>query len=161
MDEYVQLNMNFVRALQSHNSDAALYFASEIEKKFPNHPGIAAFREILSQHSTTIQQRKAAGDYQPPVDDDEDEDEEASASDDEEDDEEEDDDVVAPAPKEPSKPTAAPPRSTSSPKVKGVSIRDFVTLHPSRELDDEMEKLFADADAQVAAEVSRMKSRKP
>lgn len=170
-DDYVQLNVQFLRALHSHNTEAALHFASEIENKFPGNPNIKAFRDVLAEHAQTIQRRKANGEYA-------NEEAESSDSDDDGDEEEEDSEgdsgaesgagskvKYAPQPPQqqagvsPARPSAAASLAKSAGQA--PSIRDYVTLHPSRELDDEVDKMFADADAEIAAELNRRAAKRP
>lgn len=207
MDEYVELNLNFVRALQTGNPDGALFFATEIEKKFPNHPNMVAFREVLAQHAASLQARRGSNGGGPAStsaaaanssdEDDEDEEEEEGeeeeGSDDEEGSEEDEGEsgvkpsqvssknkslpTPQPPPKAAKMPSAAPtqqaPKSppptakhpagggtAAAKNLKAPSVRDFVTLHPSRELDDEVDRMFDDADRQIEAELQRLQLAK-
>ena len=192
MDEYVELNLNFVRALQTGNADGALYFATEIEKKFPNHPNMVAFREVLAQHASSMHSRRGSAAAKTTAANSSSESDEEDEEEDEEDGEEEGED--ADESESDAKPSVGPPQSTSSAKktpspppknnntvapksppptklpvgggtaaaknLKAPSVRDFVMLHPSRELDDEVDKMFDDADKQIAAELQRLQLAK-
>lgn len=165
MDDYIQLNMNFMRAMQNGNADAALFFASEIEKKFPENEGVKQFKEILMKHSSTIASERgvsipsAQGGEESSGEDDEDI--ASSSSSDAEDSSGSDGD----GPAEATFPTHVPARpSNVSPPSRlprqpvqhhQPSIRNLVTMHPNREIDDEVDRMFEDADRQIAAEVQR------
>ncbi|CUG90783.1 Hypothetical protein, putative [Bodo saltans] len=176
MDDYLQLNMNFMRAIQTGNADAALFFASEIEKKYPDNESVKQFKDILMKHSTKLAHERgisipgtnAASVVEEEESESEDEDDNHSSnsgSDGNDDDDgassgdEEEQGVPSPA-REPTRPSSLPPsskatRTPAASQQQQPSIRNLVTLNPNREIDDEVDRMFEDADRQIAEEMQR------
>lgn len=159
-----------MRAMQTGNADAALFFASEIEKKYPNNESVKQFKDILMKHSAKLATDRGiaipgstvgSDDAEDDTESSEDDDEQSSSNGNNDDDDEssggEEESNQSPA-REPSRPSSLPPSSKASrpaPQPQQPSIRDLVTLNPSREIDDEVDRMFEDADRQIAAEMQR------
>jgi hypothetical protein len=173
MDDYLQLNMNFMRAMQTGNADAALFFASEIEKKYPDNESVKQFKDILMKHSTklahergvsipsanSIAAEEESDDSDEESDDNNDGDQNSSGSDNDDASSEGGDADPSP-PREPTRPSSLSPTSKQALRpaattLQQPSIRNLVTLHPNREIDDEVDRMFEDADRQIAEEMQR------